>query len=103
MALPIPFNDLAALMSFTSFRQRTGGPNDEGEALKNSAIEGTYAESQFSKSLQQARNEIFARAGRKQNDEYDEWRAAQLTEAELWLATARLYPKYGEKIALKFP
>ena len=101
--MPDPFNSVNDLLNFTSFRQGAGGANDEGEALQTSAIEGTFAFSQFTNALQRARNEIYARCGQLGNDEYDDWREDQLTEAELWLATARLYPMYGEKIALKYP
>lgn len=90
-------------MNFTAFRPGAGGKEDTGETLQNAAIAGEFAYSQFSEALQRARNEIFARCGQKTNSEYAEWRSAQLTEAELWIATARLYPLYGERLAVKFP
>ncbi len=102
MAIPSPFNTVEALMGFTSFRQGAGGPSDEGATLRQAAEDGTFAVSQFEDALQKSRNEIYARCGRKPNADYTDWRLSQLTEAELWLATARLYPKYGERIAIKF-
>lgn len=103
MSLPNPFNSVDDLMGFTSFRQGSGGPQDSGDLLQQSATDGTFAISQFEQALQRARNEIYRKTGSLDNDAFDEARKAELTEAELWLATARLYPMYGEKIALKFP
>jgi len=91
-----PFNTVSELLTFTSFQQ---GPGN-GQA---SVQEGTFTLSQFESALQRSRNEIYARAGRMENDDYESWRYDQLKECELWLATARLYPMFGERITLKFP
>jgi len=94
--MPDPFNTVTDLLTFTSFQQ---GPGN-GQA---SVAEGTFTLSQFESALQRARNEIYARAGKMENAAYETWRYDQLTEAELWLATARLYPMFGERLTLKFP
>jgi len=103
MALPTPFNSVPDLMAFTSFRQGPGGPRDEGSGLQEAATGGTFDIAQYRSALQRARNEIYSRCGRLANDGYDDWRLSQLTEAELWLSTARIYPMYGERMALAFP
>lgn len=98
-----PFNSVEALCSFSAFRQGAGGPHDKGEALKQSVLDGEFAPSQLTAALVEAREEIYARCGGEENDEYETARAAQLRQAELYLATARLYERLAEKVALKFP
>lgn len=94
--LPSPFNSVADLVRFTCFRQGDSNGVDSVRA-------GTFEFEQFTEALQRARNEIYARAGKKQNTEYDDYRLAQLQECELWFATARLYPQFGERIAIVYP
>ncbi len=96
MAMPDPLNSVADLLKFTNFAHGAGN-----DALSVKA--GSFEYSQFDYALRRARNEIYAKAGRLDNADYDEYRLEQLTEAELWLATARLYPMFGERIALRFP
>lgn len=98
-----PFNSIEELCSFCSFRQGAGGANDFGDALKQSVIDGTFAPSQLELALTQAREEIYSRAGQKENDEYETERYYQLRQCELWLATSSLCLWYGKKTALKFP
>lgn len=95
MALPEPFSKVKDLLAFTSFEH---GGNDR----RTSAEQGTFVFSQFQTALKQSRYEIYKATLRKQNDEFDEDRLEQLREAELWLATSRLMPKFGEKIAIAF-
>lgn len=94
MSLPNAFNTVADLLAFTSFEQGAGNGID-------AVRDGTFLFSQFQRALTMARNEIYRKTGRKQNDQFDDDRLAELTESELWLATARLYRQYGERIALK--
>jgi hypothetical protein len=96
MAIPEPFNSVKNLLAFTSFQEGAGNGRE-------SVLEGTFLFSQFATALRQSRNEIYRKTGRRKNDEFSDDRLEELTEAELWLATARLYPKFGERIALKFP
>ena len=103
MSLPDPFNTVLDLCTFAAFRQGKGGPSDTGESLKQSVLDGEFSTSQLEAALAEARAEIFARAGQKQNEDYDDYRAAQLQESEKYLATSRLYQRYAEKLALKFP
>ncbi len=96
MALPLPFNTEEDLSLHSGFLEGdSNGPN--------SVLAGTFAMEQFTSALQRARREIFRRTMRKQNDEFTEDRADELREAELWLATASLWPNYGARMALKFP
>jgi hypothetical protein len=53
--------------------------------------------------LKRARKEIWRKTLKRGNSEFDEDRVEELREAELWLATARLYPIFGERIALVYP
>jgi len=99
--MPSPFNTTDNLCTFCAFREGSGGKDDTGVALLQSVKNGEFAQSQLQLSLQQARDEIYARAGRKENAEYDDYRKSQLTECELYLATARLYERLAEKIGLK--
>ena len=96
MALPEPFNSVADLLTFTSFEQ--GAPNGQ-----ESVLAGTFDFAQFTKALKQSRYEIFRKTLRRANDGFEDDRVEELREAELWLATARLYRNYGERIAVKFP
>jgi len=96
MALPNPFNTVEELVLWSGFEQ---GPS-QGQA---SVLAGSFALGQFETALKESRREIYRRAGRKQNDEYDESRADELKEAERYLATARLYPNLGAKMQIKFP
>lgn len=96
MSLPEPFNSVADLLTFTSFQQ--GAPNGQ-----DSVLDGTFDFNQFTKALKQSRYEIYRKTLRRGNDEFEDDRVEELREAELWLATARLYRNYGERIAVKFP
>lgn len=96
MSLPAPFNTVQQLLTFTSFQQ--GAPNGQ-----DSVLDGTFDFAQFTSALRQARYEIYRKTLRRGNDEFEDDRLEELREAELWLATARLYRNYGERIAVKFP
>jgi len=85
------------------FPPRGGGSDTFGDALKESVINGEFSIGQLSQVLIEAREEIYARAGQLENADYETARAYQLTQAELYLATSRLYERYAEKVALKFP
>ena len=98
-----PFNSVEQLCAFCAFRQGAGGPADTGPALKQSVLDAEFALSQLQSALAEAREEIYARCGQKANDDYETARAYQLKQAELYLATARLYERLAEKTALKFP
>lgn len=98
-----PFNSVQDLCTFTAFRAGTGGPNVIGQALTQSVTDGTFATSQLQLSLTLAREEIYARAGQKENDEYDPYRFYQLKQCELWFSLSTLTILFGEKTALKFP
>lgn len=98
-----PFNTIESLCNFTALRPGAGGSNDFGEALKQSVQDGTFATSQLSMALSLAREEIYARCGQKENEEYEVYRSYQLKQAELWLSLSTLAILYGEKTALKFP
>lgn len=94
MAMPQPFNSVEDLLSFTSFEHGAGNGAESVE-------QGTFAFSQFESALRRTRNEIYRKTGKRQNDEFAEDRTEELREAELWLATARLFPLFGERIAVK--
>jgi hypothetical protein len=96
MSLPEPFNTVEELVLWSGFEQ---GPAQG----RQSVLDGTFALSQFESALRESRREIYRRAGRRQNDEYDEARADELKEAERYLATARLYPNFGARMQLEFP
>jgi len=96
MALPNPFNTVEELVLWSGFEQ---GPS-QGQA---SVLSGTFALSQFETALKESRREIYRRAGRKENDEYDEARADELKECERYLACSRLYPNFGARMQLEFP
>jgi len=94
--LPEPFNTVAELAGFTSFRQ--------GAAVGvDSVREGTFPFSAFQQALEDARREIFRRTGERPTTAFTEARLGDLREAELWLAAARLYPRFGERIAIVYP
>lgn len=96
MALPDPFNSVKQLAAFTSFREGSAAGAD-------SVREGTFPFSAFQQALSDARREIYRRTGERENAEFSESRLDDLREAELWLATARLYPRFGERLVLAFP
>lgn len=96
MALPTPFNDETALAAFTSFKQ---GAKSGADSVR----EGTFPFAAFSQALRDARREIYRRTGERDTSEFTEARLDDLREAELWLATARLYPRFGERLILAFP
>lgn len=96
MPLPDPFNSVKQLAAFTSFR--------EGAATgADSVREGTFPFSAFEQALQDARVEIYRRTGERDDSEFTEARLYQLANAERYLATANLYPKFGERISTAFP
>ena len=94
--LPVPFNSVEQLAGFTSFRQGAATGVD-------SVREGTFPFSAFDGALRDARREIYRRTNERENDAFTAARLDDLREAELWLATARLYPRFGERIAVAYP
>lgn len=86
--MPSPLNTIAELIAFTSFRE------GDDESIERP----TFKRSQFEYALQLARNEIYAKT--LQADDIDETRESQLKEAELYLATSRLYRMWGERLGL---
>jgi hypothetical protein len=93
---PEPFNTVADLAGFTTFRQGAATGVD-------SVREGTFPFSAFAQALRDARREIHRRTGERPAEAFSDARFDDLREAELWLATARLYPRFGERIILSFP
>jgi hypothetical protein len=85
--LASPFNTVAELIAFTSFR--------EGDA--DSIDRPAFKRSQFESALQLARNEIDVKT---LSAELTEERESQCKEAELYLATSRLYRLWGERLGL---
>lgn len=94
--LPAPFNTVEQLAGFTSFRQGSATGVD-------SVREGTFPFSAFDQALRDARREIHRRTNERPLAAFSEARLDDLREAELWLATARLYPRFGERIAIAYP
>jgi len=94
MALPKPLNDVEDLLKFTNFKHGTNSGPD-------SIAEGNFSMKQFEAALKHARYEIYRKTVRKQNEDFADDRLEEIREAELWLATARLMPKFGERIAIQ--
>ncbi len=83
-----PLNTVQELITFSSFRE--GDP------------EGTrplFRKSQFEMALDNARAEILDRTKGKTNSEFGE-RLPIIKEAELYLATSRLYHFYAERLGI---
>jgi len=94
--LPAPFNSVEEFVLWSGFEQ--GESNGQ-----NSVLEGTFSFGMFQTALRESRREIYIKTLRKQNDDFTEERAAELKEAERYLATARLFPNFGTRIQIKFP
>lgn len=94
--LPDPFNSVAELVLWSGFEHGAANGQD-------SVLEGTFSFPQFQTALAEARREIYRKTANTANDGFDDGRRDELKEAERYLATARLWPNYGARMALKFP
>lgn len=84
-----PFNSATDLLAFSSV--------SEGDS--RSVTSPGFSKSQLDGALQRARDEITDRTLAKANDDFGD-RLGVVTEAELYLATARLYDMWGERLGL---
>ena len=91
MALPDPFNTPTELVNFACYQQG-------GEGTDGSIANASFKLSSLESALVAARNEIYtATLGATT---FTPEREAQLQQAELWLATAILHSRFGERIGL---
>ena len=96
MALPTPFNTVEELSLWSGFSQGAATGQD-------SVLNGTFTFGMFQTALRESRREIYRKTGKRSNTDFDEDRLDELTEAEKWLAAARLYPNYGSRMIIFFP
>lgn len=96
MALPSPFNTVEELSLWSGFSQGAATGQD-------SVLNGTFTFGMFTTALKESRREIYRKTGKRSNSAFDEDRLSELTEAEKWLAAARLYPNYSSRMFIFFP